>query len=115
MEIGTDIENISRIVTALERTPRFKTRCFTEKEIAYCENRGKFRTHSFAARFCAKEAFSKAIGQPLNWHDVEVLNNAEGKPEIFVQNRAHKLLAGRSVRVSLSHSKDMAMATVIIF
>jgi len=115
VEIGTDIESILRIAAVLERTPRFKTRCFTEKEIAYCESKGKKSAESFAARFCAKEAFSKAIGQPLNWHDVETLNNADGKPEVYVKGRAHELLAGRSVKVSLSHAENMAIATVIIF
>ena len=115
MEIGTDIESISRIKAVLERTPRFKERCFTQNEIAYCESKGKNSAESYAARFSAKEAFSKAIGQPMPWQDVEILNNNKGKPEVFTYNNAKELVGNRTVKVSLSHANDMALAFVIIY
>ena len=115
MEIGTDIESISRIKTVLERTPRFKERCFTKNEIAYCESKGKNSAESYAARFCAKEAFSKAIGHPLSWQDVEILNNNKGKPEVFIYNKAKELLGNRTVKISLSHASGMAIAFVIVY
>ena len=114
MEIGTDIESISRIEAVIKRTPRFVERCFTKNEIAYCENKGKGRFESYAARFCAKEAFSKAIGKPLNWHDVEIINNEDNKPQIFTYNKANELLNKRQIKLSLSHANDMAIAFVVI-
>jgi len=114
MEIGVDIESISRIAEVIERTPRFRERCFTEREIAYCEKKGD-SAESYAARFSAKEAFSKAIGKPLSWHDVEILNNEDGKPEIFTYNNARDLLSGKDVKLSLSHADGMAIAFVIIY
>ena len=114
MEIGVDIESISRIKMVLERTPRFKERCFTEKEIIYCDSKGNNCAESYAARFSAKEAFSKAIGQPLNWQDVEILNDENGKPEVITYNKAKELLDNREVKISLSHANDMVIAFITI-
>lgn len=111
--IGTDIEQISRVAQAIERTPRFAEKLFTAAERAYCDGTGRPAQH-YAARFCAKEAFAKAIGEPLSWQDVEICRAESGQPTICVTGKAAELLAGRSVQVSLSHAGDYAMAVVLI-
>jgi holo-[acyl-carrier protein] synthase len=111
--IGTDIEQISRIETALARTPRFALRLFTAGERAYCDARGRPAQH-YAARFCAKEAFAKALGVSLSWHDVEVVRAADGPPVIVAYGDAAARLAGRAVRLTLSHAGDYAIAVVLI-
>ncbi len=111
--IGTDIEQISRIEQAMARTPRFGERLFTPAERAYCDAAARPGQH-YAARFCAKEAFAKAIGEPLSWHDVEILRADSGQPLLRATGKAAELLAGRPVQLSLSHAGDYAMAVVLI-
>ncbi|MHB9130099.1 MAG: holo-ACP synthase [Armatimonadota bacterium] len=111
--IGTDIEQISRIETAITRTPRFTEKLFTPAERAYCEDKARPSQH-YAARFCAKEAFAKALGVSLCWHDVEVLREEGGPPTLVTHGEAARLRAGRTVRLSLSHAGDYAVAFVLI-
>ncbi len=95
------------------RTPKFTVRLFTAAECAYCNAKARPAQH-FAARFCAKEAFAKAVGQSLSWQDVEIINNPAGAPVIKVYNEAARVLNGRKVKVSLSHAGDYAVAIVLI-
>ena len=111
--IGTDIEQISRIEQIMARTPRFAERMFTPAERAYCEARAHPAQH-YAARFCAKEAFAKALGKPLAWQQVEVLRGETGPPTIHAHGEAAAILAGRTVRLTLSHAGDYAVAFVLI-
>jgi len=111
--IGTDIEQISRIEQAMARTPRFAERIFTPVERAYCEARAHPAQH-YTARFCAKEAFAKAIGEPMSWQEVEVLRDESGPPTIHVHGNAAVLLAGRTVHLTMSHAGDYAVAFVLI-
>ncbi len=97
----------------MSRTPKFTIRLFTVVECAYCNGKARPAQH-FAARFCAKEAFAKAIGHPLSWHDVEIVNDPAGAPMINVYNEAARVLNGRAAKVSLSHAGDYAVATVLI-
>ena len=75
----------------------------------------------FAARFAAKEAVVKAFGEPrkfpMRWTDIEVLNDKEGKPVIEFKGTALKLKKKKRVKeiaVSMSHSKNYAVANVIL-
>lgn len=111
--IGVDIEQISRIEAALARTPRLAPRLFTAGERAYCEGKGRPAQH-FTARFCAKEAFAKAMGVALVWLEVEVVRGEDGPPVIHTHGEARRLLAGRPVHLSLSHAGDYAIAMVVI-
>jgi len=111
--IGTDIEQISRIEQAMARTPRFAERVFTAAERAYCEARAHPAQH-YTARFCAKEAFAKAIGEPMSWQEVEVLRGESGPPSIHAHGKAAELLAGRTVHLTMSHAGDYAVAFVLI-
>ena len=61
MKVGLDLIEIERIRAALDRYPRFRERCFTEAERAYCDSRANPAQH-YAARFAGKEAVGKALG-----------------------------------------------------
>lgn len=111
--IGTDIEQISRVAKILARTPRFAERVFTAGERAYCEAKARPAQH-YTARFCAKEAFMKAVGVPLSWQQVEVVRGESGPPTIHAHGEAAQALRGRTVRVTLSHAGDYAIAMVLI-
>jgi holo-[acyl-carrier protein] synthase len=113
MLLGTDIEQISRIQRVISRTPRFAEKVFTPAERSYCESQGRPAQH-YTARFCAKEAFAKALGTGFYWQDVEVVNDENGAPGIRTRGSAAEALAGRAIRLSLSHAGDYAVATVII-
>ncbi len=118
--IGTDIIEVRRVERALQRTKRLKERVFTEREIAYCESRGKSAQH-FAARFAAKEAFLKAMG--TGWQgghrfdEIEIVNNEQGKPEVVVSGRVRAFCQRNGItglHVSLSHIRDLAKAIVVL-
>lgn len=114
--LGIDIIEIDRIRRALERWPRMATRLFTERERAYCDGRGDPAQH-YAARFAAKEATAKALGRWLRWQDVEVARDPSGRPRILVHGEAAalaKVSEGNQLLVSLSHSRDYAVASVLV-
>ena len=117
---GIDIIEISRIKKAMERSKSLKTKLFSPKEILYCENRNS-KYQSYAVRFAAKEAFLKAIGtgwgRGISWTDVEILNDDSGKPFINLYNAAKEIFEQNgftNISVSLSHTGDTAIATVIL-
>lgn len=116
--IGTDIIEVERVKRAVEK-PEFKTKVFTEREIAYCDE--TTNAERYAARGAAKEALFKALG--TGWRDemeiteVEVLNDELGKPYIVLSGKVLEVfnaMGGKKIHVSLSHIKDTAMAYVII-
>lgn len=120
---GVDIVEIERIKSSLEgeRGQAFRKRIFTEAEIAYCEGRNKARFESYAARFAAKEAVSKALGtgisEGINWRDIEILKDGKGKPFVRLEGKARErfdLIKGLNISVSLSHCKSYAVACAVI-
>ena len=117
--IGCDIIEINRVEKAVQ-SDSFKKRVFTEAEIAYCESRGKQQFASFAARFAAKEAVLKALGTGLRGGElveIEVLNDELGCPQLSLRGYHEELAKSKGVvkiHVTLSHSKDSAMAYVVL-
>ena len=122
--IGTDIIDTRRIKNVINRYgEKFLKRCFSNHEIIRSENR--FNTeNSYAKRYAAKEACSKALGTGLArgifWKDVEVVNDQYGKPFIKLHNNALKRInkitkKDYNIEVSLSDEKNYAIANVIIF
>ena len=117
--IGTDIIEIERIKKAGEKNPRFLDRILTENEKNYCFEEGS-RYQSAAARFAGKEAVVKALGtgfSSCSFLDIEILNNNLGKPEVSLSKMALKVFqdkGGKEIHISLSHSRDLASAYVII-
>jgi holo-[acyl-carrier protein] synthase len=69
-----------------------------------------------AARFAAKEALYKALSPSsgLQWHDAEVINHENGKPDFLFRGAIADLIDGASVHLSLSHDAGIASAMVVI-
>ena len=96
--MGSDLCNIERIQAALDRHGnRFEKRCFTEVERAKAAKRPFTRAGTYAKRFAAKEAFSKAVGtgffQGVYMKDIGVVNLPSGAPTLKLENGAAKRLA----------------------
>ena len=115
---GVDIIEIERIQRVVDRWgQRFLRRIYTEEEIGYCRGRAP----NLAARFAAKEATMKALGtgvRGVGWKDIEVVRGPGGAPSIQLHGRAHlraETLGIEELAVSLSHSKNYAVAFVVTF
>ncbi len=117
--VGTDITEVGRIKEMAETHPQFVPAVFTEGEIAYCRQKRNSPEH-FAARFAAKESVMKAVGkgwlQGLEWTDIEVVHLPGGAPAIKPHDTLEKAMREKGIAsfaVSLSHSRQYAVATVI--
>lgn len=109
---GVDITEVRRLQKAVEKWgDAFLKRIFTDKELDNAKNRAGLYQH-LAGRFAAKEAVFKALGDSeLNWKDVQILNDKEGKPLCEILNRSGKEI---EVHISISHVKTYATAFAII-
>ncbi|MHB8695891.1 MAG: holo-ACP synthase [Solirubrobacteraceae bacterium] len=113
--IGLDLLEIDRLERALERHPRLAERLFTETERAYAAARGRPGQH-LAARFCAKEAVSKALSmEAWSWQEIEIVNGPSGAPEVQLHGGAAARAAelGVSIKVSLTHTRTDAGAVAL--
>ena len=118
LRVGIDHVEIKRIAKAM-RNPKFLPRFFGEREIALLERRG-LPAASVAAGFCAKEAFSKALGTGLRGfylREVELLREENGRPFLSFCGRALDLVkkSGMRFEVSVSHNRYCAMAQVVAY
>jgi holo-[acyl-carrier protein] synthase len=119
--LGTDLIEIARIEESIERYgERFLHKVFTGSEIAYCLHKKKSSAESFAARFAAKEAGAKALGtgisRGVSWKELEVRREIGERPTLHLSGRAAERAAQMGVRIlnlSLTHSRDVAMAMVV--
>ena len=107
--IGIDVVDIARFKESLERTPHLAEKLFTESE-------RKKPVSSLAARFAAKEALYKALSpaRGLQWHDAEVINHENGKPDFLFRGEIAELIDSATVHLSLSHDAGIASAMVVI-
>lgn len=118
--IGTDITECARIARMLEKHPEhFTRRVFTEIELDYCARRNN-RVEHFTGRWAAKEAVLKALGTGwitgITWRDVEVVNEAGGKPTIRLFGGALAAADRRGiddVQISISHCPSHAVAFAV--
>lgn len=118
---GIDIIEVPRVAAAIERFGRrFVQRLFTPAEIRYCESKAN-KAERYAARFAAKEAGLKAIGTGwkggIAWTEVEVRREPGGRPTLAFSGKAAEFAARLGVKrasLSLSHTKDQAIASVIL-
>ncbi|MCX7710990.1 MAG: holo-ACP synthase [Clostridia bacterium] len=119
---GTDIIEIHRIEKSfLTSGESFRDKLFTQREIAYCESKKAVKYKSYAVRFAAKEAVSKAFGtgisEGIGWKDIEIINDERGCPNVVLWGNAKKLYEdrkGKSLSVSLSHCENYAVAYVVL-
>jgi holo-[acyl-carrier protein] synthase len=117
---GIDATEIDRIARTIERYgDRFINRIFTDDEVAYC-HRHRDPVPSFAARFAAKEAGMKALGtghsRGVLWRDIEVVRHG-GPPQLRLHGTAARIferLGGRSTLLTLTHSRSLALAHVLL-
>ena len=124
--IGNDLIDIRRVEKTLEKHPeRFTTRVFTEIERARSDRRLN-RAASYAKRFAAKEACSKALGTGLArgvfWRDMGVVNLPGGKPTMALTGGAAERLAeitpegcAADIHLTITDDFPLAQAIVIIY
>ncbi|MCL2564606.1 MAG: holo-ACP synthase [Defluviitaleaceae bacterium] len=117
--IGCDIIEIARIKKSLEKE-NFLHRYFTNKEIKLINERGFCASATAAGNFCAKEAVAKAFGigfgdiMPI---DIEILRSDKNAPYVILHGKAlleFERLEALNIFLSISHSKEMAIAYVVI-
>lgn len=123
--LGSDLIDIRRIERTLERFgERFIKRIYTEGERAKAERRAT-RVETYARRFAAKEACSKALGtgfrKGIFWRDMEVINLPSGKPTMRLTGGAAERLQSLTpsgmttqIDISLTDEPPTAQAIVII-
>ena len=122
---GIDLIDIRRVEKTINKFGnRFINRIFTKGEIIRSDNRNK-RIESYAKRFAAKEACSKALGTGFRsgvyWRDIEVVNEKTGKPILKLTGGAYKRLeklipynSAYNISLSITDDYPWAQANVII-
>ena len=120
--IGTDIVKVNRIKKSIKNS-LFLSRIFSKEEILKCKRNIK-NQNCFAKKFAAKEAFSKALGtgiaNGLNFKEIIVLNEKNGKPFITLINKTKKIVDKKlkkkkyKILLSVADEKDYAVAFVAI-
>jgi len=119
--IGVDLVDIRRIENVISRWGnRFISRVFTRDEIETCSAR-PFPPASYALRFAAKEAFSKALGRGMRrgvrWRDIEVFHFPGGRPGIRPLGRSSEICKEEDIcgfHLSLSDEGDYGIAIVVL-
>jgi len=109
--VGVDIVDVARFERALQRTPRLAGRLFASAELGRS-------SASLGARFAAKEALIKAIGDSagLGWQDMVIESDEHGNPSFVIAGRIAAVLAERGidqVHLSMSHDAGLACAFVV--
>jgi len=109
---GVDIIEVRRIKEAIEKYGEdFLKRICTDEELKNARNHSNLYQH-IAGRFASKEAIFKALGdKDLNWKDVQVLNEEDGRPRCVLLGSKYKKL---EVHLSISHIKNYAVANAIV-
>ena len=121
--IGSDLIDIRRVERTLERFgDRFTSRIFTEAERKKADRRRR-RAETYAKRFAAKEACSKALGTGFRrgvfWRDLGVVNLPSGKPTMHLTGGAAIRLAelvppGMTAQIDLTITDDFPLAQAIV-
>jgi len=121
--IGSDLIDIRRIERTIDRYgERFTQRCFTEVEQERSERR-KLKAASYAKRFAAKEACSKALGSGISkgvfWRDIGVFNLDDGRPTLELTGGARKRLdallpEGFTAAIHLTITDDFPLAQAFV-
>ena len=120
--IGVDMIEIKRIKDSIDKFGKpFLEKIFTPEEINYCESRNVQKFQSYAARFSAKEAVSKALGtgfsKGVTLKGIEVKVSETGKPHIVLHGETREFfdkMGGVSLDISLTHTKDYATAFAVL-
>lgn len=119
--VGTDIARVARFERAVVRHgERFALRLLGDDELTLFQARGRPVAY-LAKRFAAKEAFVKALGTGLRrgmrWTEIQVVNDAMGRPSLLLSGQAHDLAEAAGVKalhLSLSDEEAFAVAFVVL-
>ena len=120
--IGIDIVDISRIKTFFKKNKNFKKKIFSSNEIKTIENK-LIKIPSYAKKFAAKEAFSKALGtgisDGISFKEISINNNTKGKPYIELLGKTKFIVNGilkkkYKIFLSISDEKKYAVAMVVL-
>ncbi|ADI38542.1 Holo-[acyl-carrier-protein] synthase [Waddlia chondrophila 2032/99] len=116
--LGTDIIEIDRIEKVFNRYgQKFLDRILSKSEQEYCL-KYKNPVQHYAGRFAAKEAIVKALGtgirKAVSWTDIEILNNNQGKPQVYLSPEVRSHFSDPIIHISISHSKKYATAVAIM-
>lgn len=119
LSTGIDLVEVQRIEESIARYgERFLARVFTASELAYCRG----RPQQLAARFAAKEAVSKLLGTGIQhrdgvgWREIQIVSNERGQPSVQLSGRAAQRateIGFRNIAISLSHTREHAIAMVV--
>jgi holo-[acyl-carrier protein] synthase len=120
---GVDIVEVSKLKKILLRSDEFASDIYSEKEKEYCLSKKDPYIH-FAGRFAAKEASLKALGIGMSGtgidntlKEIEVLTASSGRPLLSFSGWMEKICRKKGIKqftVSISHSENYAVATVIL-
>lgn len=108
--IGVDTVDIARFERQLERTPKLRARLFSAQEQS-------LSVHSLAARFAAREALIKAMGDSwhLTWGDFEIARDEQRSPEFIMTPALQTVLLRLSAdRIHLTMTHDAGIATAFV-
>lgn len=118
---GIDLVEIDRVQKIIVKWgERFLNKVFTLDEIRYCYTKKENHFQSFAGIFAAKEAFAKALGTGMRkiiWQEIEIRSDNMGKPSLYLSGLAQSIIAEigiTNINVSISHSRKLAVAQVIM-
>jgi holo-[acyl-carrier protein] synthase len=119
--LGIDIVEIKRLEKVSKKWGKsFLKKIYTDKELAYAKSK-RYPYQHLAARFAAKEAIFKALGEVekdfVGWKNIEILNDAYGKPVVHWHGSAEKTRKKRNLKgavVSLSHTDNYAVASAML-
>ena len=119
--IGIDIVEIKRLEKASKKWGKpFLSKVYTAKELAYSQSK-RYPAQHLAARFAAKEAIFKALGEVtvdfVGWKNVEILNDSYGKPAVHWHGPADAIRKKKKIKgalISLSHTENYAVATAML-
>ena len=114
--IGIDVVDLARFERAADRTPALLKRLFADSE--QLDGAARRPLRSMAARFAAKEALIKAIGDStgVRWHDMAVVSDGLRNPGFEVYGALAGIVAAKGItriHLSMSHDAGVAMAYVV--
>ncbi len=119
--IGIDIVEIRRLARVSKKWGKgFLKKVYTARELAYARSK-RFPDQHLAARFAAKEAIFKALGEVekdfVGWKNIEILNDPYGRPVVHWHGKAKRVMVMRKIKgavVSLSHTENYAVASALL-
>jgi holo-[acyl-carrier protein] synthase len=111
LNVGIDVIEIERLRNKPlnKKNESFYRSIFTESELSYCMKYSDPYPH-LAGIFAAKESLLKCLAKPIEMIEIEISHNPDGKPHIS----AHTKIKATQVRISITHTRSIAMAIAII-